>query len=79
MGYFIIFVLSGLIGFAIGGIVAIFTTRCTVERVVCTHGINADELIAWIENYMHNYEYLNPPTSGEIIKKIREMERTQGE
>lgn len=79
MGYFIIFVLSGLIGFAIGGIVAIFTTRCTVERVVCTHGINADELIAWIENRLHNYEYLNPPTSGEIIKKIRDMERTQGE
>ena len=73
MGYVIIFMLAGLIGFAVGGIVAMFTTRCTVERVVLTKGINADELIAWLENYQHNYEYYAPPTTGEIIKRINEM------
>lgn len=75
MEYVIICLLAGLIGFAIGEIEAIFKTHFTVERVVLTQGINADELVAWIENYMHNYEYLDPPTTGEIIRKIRAMER----
>ena len=36
-------------------------------------GIDPKELVAWLENYTHNYEYIAPPTTGEIIRKINEM------
>lgn len=41
---------------------------------IIKEGIDPDELIAWIENQSENYEYLAPPTAGEITKKIREMQ-----
>ena len=37
------------------------------------NSIDGNELIAWIENYQHNYEYVAPPTTSEIIRKIQEM------
>ncbi len=40
-----------------------------------SYGIDPDKLIAWIENYSHNYEYMAPPTTGEIIAKIQEMSK----
>lgn len=73
MSYAIIFGLACLIGFAAGGIFAILTTSTTIVKVVHDTGINPDELIAWLENYVHNYEYHAPPTTAEIIEKIREM------
>ena len=42
-------------------------------------GIDPDELVAWLENYTANYEYLSPPTTGEITRKIREMEEEANE
>ena len=35
--------------------------------------IDPDKLITWLENYLYNYEYVSPPTTGEIIAKIQEM------
>lgn len=35
--------------------------------------VDGCELIAWIENYQHNYEWVSPPTSGEIVGQIRRM------
>lgn len=43
------------------------------DIVVIKSGIDPDELIAWIENYVHNYEYNSPPTTGEIVQKIISM------
>lgn len=73
MSYVIIFVLACLIGFAVGGLFAMATTSIKVVRVVHDTGIDPDALIAWIENYQHNYEHHAPPTTAEIIEKIREM------
>ena len=36
-------------------------------------GIDPQALSAWIENHNDNYEYIAPPTTGEIIRKIKEM------
>lgn len=47
-----------------------------LNKEICklrTESINGAELLAWIENYIHNYEYVAPPTTGEITRKIREM------
>ena len=73
MSYVIVFGLACLIGFAIGGIFAIATTSVKIVKVVHDTGIDPDALIAWLENYVHNYEYHAPPTTGEIIRKIQEM------
>lgn len=35
--------------------------------------LDPQELIAWIENYRDNYEYISPPTASEIVAKIKEM------
>ena len=68
-----VFVFALFIGFAIGGIFAIATTSVKIVKVVHDTGIDPDALIAWIENYQHNYEYVAPPTTSEIIRKIQEM------
>ena len=74
-----VFVFALFIGFAIGGIFAIATTSVKIVKVVHDTGIDPDALIAWIENYQHNYEYHAPPTTGEIIKRIQEMRRESHE
>ena len=68
-----VFVFALFIGFAIGGIFALATTSVKIVKVVHDTGIDPDALIAWLENYVHNYEYHAPPTTAEIIEKIREM------
>jgi len=68
-----VFVFALFIGFAIGGIFAMATTSVKIVKVVHDTGIDPDALIAWIENYQHNYEYVAPPTTSEIIRKIQEM------
>ena len=73
MSYVIIFVLACLIGFAVGGLFAMATTSVKIVKVVHDTGIDPDALIAWIENYQHNYEWVSPPTTAEIIKRIQEM------
>lgn len=35
--------------------------------------VNASDLIEWIESWMHNQEFVSPPTTGEIVKHIKEM------
>ena len=70
---------GGTVGFLVAGILATnaideMTSRNTVY---IPHGIDPDALIAWIENHNDNYEYMSPPTSGEIIRKIREMGGTE--
>ena len=74
-----IFIFALFIGFAIGGIFAMATTSVKIVKVVHDTGIDPDALIAWIENYQHNYEYHAPPTPGEIIRKIREMREVTNE
>jgi len=74
-----VFVFALFIGFAIGGIFAMATTSVKIVKVVHDTGIDPDALIAWIENYQHNYEYHAPPTTGEIIRKIREMREVTNE
>ena len=71
-----IFIFALFIGFAIGGIFAIATTSVKIVKVVHDTGIDPDALIAWIENYQHNYEWVSPPTTAEIIKRIQEMKNT---
>ena len=79
MSYVIIFGLACLIGFALGGLFAMATTSVKIVKVVHDTGIDPDELIAWIENYQHNYEWVSPPTTAEIIKRIQEMRRESHE
>ena len=74
-----VFVFALFIGFAIGGIFAMATTSVKIVKVVHDTGIDPDALIAWLENYQHNYEYNAPPTTGEIIRKIREMREVTNE
>lgn len=71
-----VFVFALFIGFAIGGIFAMATTSVKIVKVVHDTGIDPDALIAWIENYQHNYEWVAPPTTAEIIKRIQEMKNT---
>lgn len=60
--------------FAFGAYVGFFYRDSSIKGiVVIKSGIDPDELIAWIENYTHNYEYIAPPTTGEIVKKIVSM------
>ncbi len=63
-------VVTLIVGYILGAV----NTDMMHEEIQEYHGIDPDELIAWIENYQHNYEYVAPPTTGEIIKKIREMD-----
>lgn len=77
MSYVIVFGLACLIGFAIGGIFAIATTSVKIVKVVHDTGIDPDALIAWLENYQHNYEWVSPPTTAEIINRIKEMKSTK--
>ena len=74
-----IFIFALFIGFALGGIFAMATTSVKIVKVVHDTGIDPDELIAWIENYQHNYEWVSPPTTAEIIKRIQEMRRESHE
>lgn len=74
-----VFIFALFIGFAIGGIFAMATTSVKIVKVVHDTGIDPDALIAWIENYQHNYEWAAPPTTGEIIRKIREMREVTNE
>lgn len=71
-----VFVFALFIGFAIGGIFAMATTSVKIVKVVHDTGIDPDALMAWIENYQHNYEWVAPPTTAEIIKRIQEMKNT---
>ncbi len=68
-----VFVFALFIGFALGGIFAVATTSVKIVKVVHDTGIDPDALIAWIENYQHNYEWVSPPTAAEIINRIQEM------
>ena len=72
-----VFVFALFIGFAIGGIFAIATTSVKIVKVVHDTGIDPDALIAWLENYQHNYEWVSPPTTAEIINRIKEMKSTK--
>ena len=74
-----VFIFALFIGFALGGIFALATTSVKIVKVVHDTGIDPDALIAWIENYQHNYEWVAPPTTGEIIRKIREMREVTNE
>ena len=71
-----VFIFALFIGFAIGGIFAMATMSVKIVKVVHDTGIDPDALIAWIENYQHNYEWVAPPTTAEIIKRIQEMKNT---
>ena len=75
-----VILLSGIIGFMLGASHArkAFADICSEcvsdndsDKVT---GIDIDELIAWIRTDTDNYEYVGPPTTSEIIAKIKEME-----
>lgn len=71
----IICVVSGvLLGFFIGIIVDDAVLQQKKVKTVYKPGIDPNKLVAWIECQLENYEYVAPPTAGEIIRKIREME-----
>lgn len=57
-----------------GYIIGAVNTNMLHEEEAEYRGIDPDELIAWLENSWHNYEYVAPPTTGEIIRKIQEMD-----
>lgn len=58
--------------FVVGYIVG-FTNKKFLDEIDKKRYIDPDKLIAWLENYLYNYEYVAPPTTGEIIAKIQEM------
>lgn len=74
--------MGAVIGFSIGYILGFLTTigMCfylapeedagSPEKI---NGIDPNELIAWIQNGNDNYEYIAPPSTSEIIRKIKEM------
>lgn len=72
----IVFAMGGLLGFVIGLIVddAVLQNKKTYTEYKA--GIDPNKLVAWIECQLENYEYVAPPTAGEIVRKIREMERS---
>lgn len=54
----------------------VFNSLSSLEKEISEiekNSIDGNKLIAWIENYQHNYEYVAPPTTSEIIRKIQEM------
>lgn len=59
--------------FVAGYIVGFANKKFLDEELNKGRRINPDKLIAWLENYLYNYEYVAPPTTGEIIAKIQEM------
>lgn len=63
-------VVTLIVGYIIGAV----NTSMLHEEEKEYQGIDPDELIAWLENSAHNYEYVAPPTTGEIIRKIQEMD-----
>lgn len=64
---FLMLLIGAYLGFVLGD--------STEDITIVDKGIDPDELIAWIENYTHNYEFAAPPTTGEIIRKIRSMKK----
>ena len=75
MSTVIAFLIGAMIGVMVGFLLgAVLITDNEDRTVYIPRGVNPDALIAWIENHHDNYEYIAPPTSGEIIKKIKEME-----
>ena len=78
--YLLAFFIGSCVGAAIGAsLMDVFWEGEVKRRGISIDGIGIDpeELVAWIENNMENYEYVAPPTAGEIICKIREMEEEQ--
>ena len=61
---------GGTVGFLVASVLAGSAEDSTVY---IRDGINPNELISWLENHNDNYEYIAPPTTGEIIRKIKEM------
>ena len=63
------------LAFIIGYFAGVIVNTVLSEKIEESnyYGINPNELISWLENYQYNYEYLAPPTTGEIIAKIRKM------
>ena len=54
----------------------VFNSLSSLEKEISEiekNSIDGNKLIAWLENYQHNYEYVAPPTTSEIIRKIQEM------
>lgn len=66
-------ILAVIIAFAAGFLIGTITEDVVEEKETYRDGIDPDELISWIENYQYNYEYVAPPTTGEIIAYIRKM------
>ena len=69
----IAFIIGLFFGGTVGFLVASILSASADSSVYIQHGINPNELISWLENHNDNYEYIAPPTTGEIIRKIREM------
>ena len=63
---------GGTVGFLTASVLASGSGSDT-ECIQIRDGIDPNELINWIENHTYNHEYTAPPTSGEIIRKIKEM------
>lgn len=77
MATIIAFSFGGLLGMALGAVVLMVmmdpVSDCKTDSKPA-EGIDPQELIAWIQNWADNYEYIAPPTASDIISKIREME-----
>ena len=72
--------MGAIIGFSVGYFIGLttaaalsFYATAKADEPGEVKGIDPDELIAWIRNSNDNYEYIAPPSTSEIIRKIKEM------